>query len=35
MGKKFLNKKYFSYGKQINFNSLRIGEIISEHEVKF
>ena len=35
MGKKFLNKKYFPYGKKINFNSLRRGEIIGEHEVKF
>jgi 4-hydroxy-tetrahydrodipicolinate reductase len=35
MGKKFLNKKSFPYGKKINFNSLRKGEIIGEHEVKF
>jgi 4-hydroxy-tetrahydrodipicolinate reductase len=35
MGKKFLNKKFFPYGKKINFNSLRKGEIIGEHEVKF
>jgi 4-hydroxy-tetrahydrodipicolinate reductase len=35
IGKKFLNKKSFSYGKKINFNSLRKGEIIGEHEVKF
>jgi 4-hydroxy-tetrahydrodipicolinate reductase len=35
IGKKFLNKKNFSYGKKINFNSLRKGEIIGEHEVKF
>ena len=35
MGKKFLNKKTFPYGKKINFNSLRKGEIIGEHEVKF
>ena len=35
MGKKFLNKKSFPYGKKINFNSLRRGEIIGEHEVKF
>ena len=33
--KKFLNKKSFPYGKKINFNSLRKGEIIGEHEVKF
>jgi len=35
VGKKFLNKKSFPYGKKINFNSLRRGEIIGEHEVKF
>ena len=35
IGKKYLNKKQFPYGKKINFNSLRKGEIIGEHEVKF
>ena len=35
IGKKFLNKKSFPYEKKINFNSLRRGEIIGEHEVKF
>ena len=35
MGKKFLNKKTFPYGNKINFNSLRKGKIIGEHEVKF
>tara|TARA_B100000401_G_scaffold11847_1_gene7506 strand:- start:125 stop:532 length:408 start_codon:yes stop_codon:yes gene_type:complete len=35
LGKKFLNKKTFPYSKKINFNSLRKGEIIGEHEVKF
>ena len=35
MGKKFLNKKSFPYGKKINFNSIRKGEIIGEHEVTF
>ena len=35
IGKKFLNKKTFHYGKKINFNSIRKGEIIGEHEVKF
>jgi len=35
IGKKFLNKKFFPYGKKINFNSIRKGEIIGEHEVKF
>jgi 4-hydroxy-tetrahydrodipicolinate reductase len=35
IGKKFLNKKSFPYGEKINFNSIRRGEIIGEHEVKF
>ena len=35
LGKKYLNKKTFPYGKKINFNSVRKGEIIGEHEVKF
>ena len=35
IGKKYLNKKQIPYGKKINFNSLRKGEIIGEHEVKF
>ncbi len=35
MGKKYLNKKTFPYGKKINFNSIRKGNIIGEHEVKF
>ncbi len=35
IGKKFLNKKSFPYGKKINFNSIRKGEIIGEHDVKF
>ena len=35
IGKKFLNKGSFPYGKKINFNSIRKGEIIGEHEVKF
>ena len=35
IGKKFLNKKSFPYGNKINFNSIRKGEIIGEHEVKF
>ena len=34
-GKKYLNKKTFPYSKKINFNSIRKGEIIGEHEVKF
>ena len=33
IGKKYLNKKTFPYGKKINFNSIRRGEIIGEHEV--
>ena len=35
IGKKYLNKKTFPYGSKINFNSIRKGEIIGEHEVKF
>ena len=34
-GKRYLNKKTFPFGNKINFNSIRIGEIIGEHEVKF
>ena len=35
IGKKFLNKKTFPYGKKINFNSIRKGKVIGKHEVKF
>jgi len=35
MGIKYLNKKSFPYSKKINFNSIRKGEVIGEHEVKF
>ena len=35
MGKKYLNKKYFPYGKKINFNSIRKGKTIGKHEVNF
>ena len=35
IGKKFLNKKNFPYGNKINFNSVRKGEVIGEHEVLF
>ena len=35
IGKKYLNKKTFPYSNKINFNSIRKGEIIGEHEVKF
>ena len=35
VGNKYLNKKNFPYSKKINFNSVRKGEIIGEHEVKF
>ncbi len=35
IGKKYLNKKKFPYSKKINFNSIRKGNIIGEHEVKF
>ena len=35
IGKKYLNKKSFPYSKKINFNSIRKGKVIGEHEVKF
>jgi 4-hydroxy-tetrahydrodipicolinate reductase len=35
IGKKFLNKKFFPYGKKVNFNSIRKNEVIGEHEVTF
>ena len=35
IGKKLKNKKSFPYGRKINFNSLRRGNVIGEHEVKF
>jgi len=35
IGKKFLNKKKFPYSNKLNFNSVRTGEVIGEHEVKF
>ena len=35
VGKKYLNKKSFPYGNKINFNSIRKGEVIGEHEVMF
>ena len=34
-GNRYLNKKSFPYGNKINFNSVRKGEIIGEHEVLF
>ena len=35
IGKKYLNKKSFPFSKKINFNSIRKGEVIGEHEVRF
>ena len=35
IGKKYLNKKSFPFSKKINFNSIRKGEVIGEHEVIF
>jgi len=35
IGKKYLNKKLFPYSKKINFNSIRRGEVVGEHEVRF
>ena len=35
IGRKYLNKKSFPYSNKINFNSVRKGEVIGEHEVRF
>ena len=35
IGKKYLNKKTFPYSKKINFNSIRKGKVVGEHEIKF
>jgi len=35
IGKKYLNKKLFPYSNKINFNSIRKGEVVGEHEVRF
>ena len=35
IGKKYLNKKSFPYSNKINFNSIRKGDVVGEHEVKF
>ncbi len=35
IGKKYLNKKDFPFSQKINFNSIRKGEVIGEHEVIF
>jgi 4-hydroxy-tetrahydrodipicolinate reductase len=35
IGRKYLNKKTFPYAKKINFNSIRKGDVIGEHEVRF
>ena len=35
IGKKYLNKKTFPFSNKINFNSVRKGEIVGEHEVLF
>ena len=35
IGKKFLNKKSFPFNKKINFNSIRKGNVVGLHEVKF
>jgi 4-hydroxy-tetrahydrodipicolinate reductase len=35
MGKKYLNNKSFPYSSKIKFNSIRKGEVIGEHEVRF
>ena len=35
IGKKFINKKSFPFGKKLNFNSIRKGKVIGKHEVSF
>ena len=35
IGKKYLNKRSFPFSKKINFNSIRKGEVVGEHEVRF
>ena len=35
IGKKYLNKNKFPYGQKLNFNSIRKGKTIGEHEVLF
>ncbi len=35
IGKKYLNEKIFPYSNKINFNSVRKGEVVGEHEVRF
>ena len=35
IGNKYMNKRNFPYGNKINFNSIRKGKIIGEHEVRF
>ena len=35
IGKKYLNKQSFPYSNKINFNSIRKGTVIGEHEVSF
>ena len=35
IGKKYFNKKSFPYSNKINFNSIRKGAVIGEHEVSF
>ena len=35
IGKKYLNKKSFPYSNKINFNSIRKGAVVGEHEVRF
>ena len=35
IGKKYLNKRSCPYGKKINFNSMRKGEVVGEHGGKF
>ena len=35
IGKKYLNKKSFPFSKKVNFNSVRKGMVVGEHQVSF
>ena len=35
IGKKYLNKKSFPFSKKVNFNSVRKGIVVGEHQVSF
>ena len=35
IGKKYINKKSFPFSKKVNFNSVRKGKVVGEHQVSF